>query len=563
MTGPSRWLSESMTSFATTTCVATPPPGTREGAHVPVLVGRCSASPAWAAPRRRHPAGHRRRPRRQHRRRRLGDQPVRADARRGDRRLRPGRRPRRHRLPLLVGVGLMRPARSRARSLRLRLAAGGPAAAGRRRRPPSRRWAWRSSAARYSGCARAARSAGSPASPRPSARLGPLAGGLVEGLLGWRAVVALPVLGSLVVPALWRWVPTQGPAPGSTSSGRSSWPPPRPGLVLLVQSPSPASVAVVGALLARARRPGRPSRVRRRPEGFLPLAVSASRWSSAARSPPPPCRPPGSRCSSPCPPCWPLAAGRRCQVGLALVPSRRHRLPRPALAGPLLVRLRPAPVAGGSRHGTAPARSAARRPGCAPGSAVLLVGAVVSVTFAFGLGQPALMAAVGGAVPADVRGVALGIATLVFLVGGGLGSAVVGRLRRAAAASRPQPPAARRAAAGRAGRHCFPSCSRTRGGGAELADCPTAHSLIPAARCPMSRWGTGTTGHAASSYLGTQRPPLLRNHDPGPRQAGLLPLALHSRGHGQCSGLLMSAAPYLASLPGNDGNRHRRGPWAA
>ncbi len=57
---------------------------------------------------------------------------------------------------------------------------------------------------------------------------------------------------------------------------------------------------------------------------------------------------------------------------------------------------------------------------------MLLVGAVVLVTFAFGLGQPALMAAVGGAVPADVRGVALGIATLVFLVGGGVGSAVVG-----------------------------------------------------------------------------------------------------------------------------------------
>jgi hypothetical protein len=36
------------------------------------------------------------------------------------------------------------------------------------------------------------------------------------------------------------------------------------------------------------------------------------------------------------------------------------------------------------------------------------------------------MAAVGGAVPADVRGDALGIATLVFLVGGGVGSAVVG-----------------------------------------------------------------------------------------------------------------------------------------
>ncbi len=61
-------------------------------------------------------------------------------------------------------------------------------------------------------------------------------------------------------------------------------------------------------------------------------------------------------------------------------------------------------------------------------SAVLLVLAVVAVTLAFGLGQPALMAAVGDAVEDDVRGVALGVATLFFLVGGGVGSAVVGGL---------------------------------------------------------------------------------------------------------------------------------------
>jgi hypothetical protein len=54
--------------------------------------------------------------------------------------------------------------------------------------------------------------------------------------------------------------------------------------------------------------------------------------------------------------------------------------------------------------------------------------AVVAVTLAFGLGQPALMAAVGDAVDEDVRGVALGVATLFFLVGGGVGSAVVGGL---------------------------------------------------------------------------------------------------------------------------------------
>jgi MFS family permease len=61
-------------------------------------------------------------------------------------------------------------------------------------------------------------------------------------------------------------------------------------------------------------------------------------------------------------------------------------------------------------------------------SATLLVIAVVGVTVAFGLGQPALMEAVGEAVSDDVRGVALGVATLFFLVGGGVGSAVVGGL---------------------------------------------------------------------------------------------------------------------------------------
>lgn len=61
-------------------------------------------------------------------------------------------------------------------------------------------------------------------------------------------------------------------------------------------------------------------------------------------------------------------------------------------------------------------------------SAPVLVVAIVLVTFAFGLGQPALSAAVGDAVPADERGVALGVSTLLFLVGGSVGSAVVAGL---------------------------------------------------------------------------------------------------------------------------------------
>jgi MFS family permease len=113
------------------------------------------------------------------------------------------------------------------------------------------------------------------------------------------------------------------------------------------------------------------------------------------------------------------------EVGLALVPSAVTGFLAPRLAGPLLVRLGPTRslVTSGGTAALALVLAAA---GASLGSAVLLVSAVVLVTFAFGLGQPALMAAVGGAVPADVRGVALGIATLVFLVGGGIGSAVVG-----------------------------------------------------------------------------------------------------------------------------------------
>ena len=112
-------------------------------------------------------------------------------------------------------------------------------------------------------------------------------------------------------------------------------------------------------------------------------------------------------------------------IGLALVPSALTGFLAPRLAGPLLVRLgaaRSLLVSGG----TAAVALVVAAEGAALGSAPVLVGAVILVTFAFGLGQPALMAAVGDAVPEEVRGVALGIATLVFLVGGGVGSAVVG-----------------------------------------------------------------------------------------------------------------------------------------
>ena len=113
------------------------------------------------------------------------------------------------------------------------------------------------------------------------------------------------------------------------------------------------------------------------------------------------------------------------QVGVALVPSAVTGLMTPRFAGPLLSRVGPTRSLGLAALISAAALALAAL-GAYATSATLLVTAVVGVTLAFGLGQPALMEAVGEAVSDDVRGVALGVATLFFLVGGGIGSAVVG-----------------------------------------------------------------------------------------------------------------------------------------
>ncbi len=258
--------------------------------------------------------------------------------------------------------------------------------------------------------------------------LGPLAGGVVEGLLGWRAVIALPVLGALLLPLLWRSVPTEGSGARLDLVGAVLVAATAAGVVLLVQSPSTGPVvAAVGAALAVLGGPAVAVWVRRRPHGFLPVTVI--RNATVVRS---------ALAAGAVPAAWfalliavpavLVADGwEPWQVGLALLPSAATGLAAPRLAGPILARI-------GSTAGLVLAAGVAAVAllvsalGAYTTSAVLLVAAVVAVTFAFGLGQPALMEAVGDAVTEDVRGVALGIATLFFLVGGGIGSAVVGGL---------------------------------------------------------------------------------------------------------------------------------------
>lgn len=332
------------------------------------------------------------------------------------------------RLPLMVGVGLMAGgavAGALAPSFDLLLAARVMQGAGAASVPVL---GMAIVSARYDGAVRAGalgRVAGTAAAVTA---LGPLIGGSLSQLAGWRPVIALPALGLLVVPALWRALPTRGSGARLDVLGAVLVAGTASGLVLLVQSPaSGIVVAVLGVVLLAVGLPASAARVRLRPQGFLPREVVTE--PIVVRS---------ALASSAVPAAWfalliaiPAVLAARgwtpLHVGLALVPSAAAGFLAPKVAGPLLVRVgaaRSLALAGGM----ASLALLLAALGAAAGLPPLLVLAVVLVTGAFGLGQPALMAAVGDAVAADVRGVALGIATLVFLVGGGVGSAVVGGL---------------------------------------------------------------------------------------------------------------------------------------
>ena len=128
--------------------------------------------------------------------------------------------------------------------------------------------------ARFSGSARGVALGKVAGFAAAVACLGPLAGGVIEGLVGWRTVIALPMLGALMLPLLWRWVPTQGTGARLDLFGAALVAATAAGVVLLVQSPSTGPVvAVVGAGLAVLGVPAVAAWVRRRPHGFLPVDV--------------------------------------------------------------------------------------------------------------------------------------------------------------------------------------------------------------------------------------------------------------------------------------------------
>lgn len=258
--------------------------------------------------------------------------------------------------------------------------------------------------------------------------LGPLAGGLLVDSLSWRFAIALPILSILVVPLLWHVMHVGGTGARLDFLGALVTALAAAGVVLLLQSPSTGlPVALTGLLLVVLGMPAVAVWVRHRPHGFLPLAVI--RNPVVVRS---------ALAAAAIPAAWfaMLVAipatllhdgWAAWQVGLALVPSGVVALLMPRVVGPVIERL----SAAGALVLAASVACLALI-GCAVGAALnwpaLLIASVLGATVSFGIGQPSLSTAVSDSVSDSVRGVALGIATLVFMVGGSLGSAVVGGL---------------------------------------------------------------------------------------------------------------------------------------
>ncbi len=255
--------------------------------------------------------------------------------------------------------------------------------------------------------------------------LGPLAGGIVAAAVGWRGAVALPAAALLLLPGVVSLARGSGSGERVDGVGAALTVLTAVGPVLLLQGVAAGpGVALAEALCFAAGAPALVAHVRRRPDGFLPRAVVTDRVvvRTALAGLTLPAAYFAALLAVPA-----LLAERQgwdaLATGLALVPA--------AVTGALASRAggRWVPRAGTGRvAGAGLGLAAAGTLLCAafPGAPLPAVAGVAAITAGYGLAQPALLGAVAGATDPALRGIALGVFTLLFLVGGAVGSALVG-----------------------------------------------------------------------------------------------------------------------------------------
>lgn len=257
---------------------------------------------------------------------------------------------------------------------------------------------------------------------------GPLIGGGITELVGWRFVLAVPAIAVLILEPVARLASARG-----LGSGRIDW---RgaglvaiftTGVVLLLQAPATRAgpILVGGALLAAVGAAGLlRAHIHRHPEGFLPLRVvgNANVMISALSGMTLLAAYLGMIVALP----LILSAEQGwgpLQIGLAMLPA--------ALVGAVASR-----VVGGTaerlgRYRVAAWVAAGSAAGLLLGAAThatpaLLVLGFAGVVAGFSAGQVALIDGIAALVDAEVQGVALGVFNLIFFTGGAIGSGMIG-----------------------------------------------------------------------------------------------------------------------------------------
>ena len=283
-------------------------------------------------------------------------------------------------------------------------------------------------AARYEGVARGRALGALTAVVTVVSGSGPLIGGGIAQLLGWRFVLAVPALAVLILEFVVRIAP-----PTDRIAGRIDW---RgaflvalftTGVVLLLQSPATRAGPVligIAAVLAAVGLVGLVASVRARPGGFLPRSVvtNARMMISSAAGLTLLAAYLGMLLAVPL-----ILSSEQgwapLHIGLAMLPA--------AIAGAIISR-----IVGGTAQRLGRYRvvswlavgSSAGLLLAAVGHAspALMVIGLAAVIAAFGGGQVALIDGIPELVAADVQGVAIGMFNLIFFTGGAVGAAVIG-----------------------------------------------------------------------------------------------------------------------------------------
>ena len=255
--------------------------------------------------------------------------------------------------------------------------------------------------------------------------LGPIAGGLLTDRFGWRAAVAVPALALIVLVLLWHSLPTGGSGARLDYVGALMVVGLSSGLMLLVQSPALGlNALIIGLFLVVLLAPLLSRRVWLRPSGFIPRSVITQPVviKSAVGAAAIPAAWFGRLVGIPA--VLAEAGWSAVEIGMALLPGAVMA----AVISRRVSRILDAAGAAGSLSMTAVASVVAALIAAvgATGYPPLMMVAMALVYGAFALGQPAMSAAISEVVPVSLAGISLGVATLIFFLGGGTGAAVAG-----------------------------------------------------------------------------------------------------------------------------------------